>query len=123
MNAPEPEEYSDIQEIQDRIQNGTSIRRCAKEYGISESTLRGRLKGAKTHEIAHQNQQLLSPKQEEEIASFIRHEETCGRALSKAELRDLANAIAYPDATDLKVSRRWVYRFLQRHEDIKMKCF
>jgi DNA invertase Pin-like site-specific DNA recombinase len=43
MNTPEPEEYDDIREIQEKVQNGTSIRRCAKEYGISESTLRGRL--------------------------------------------------------------------------------
>ncbi|GKU10604.1 unnamed protein product, partial [Fusarium langsethiae] len=39
----------------------------------------------------------------------------------KADLRDLANAIAYPDSTDLKVSRHWPLRFLQRHKDIKLK--
>ncbi|GKU13922.1 unnamed protein product, partial [Fusarium langsethiae] len=45
----------------------------------------------------------------------------CGRALTKAELRELANTIAYPDLTDLKVSRHWALRFLRRHKNIKIK--
>ncbi|KAG7403314.1 hypothetical protein Forpe1208_v016670 [Fusarium oxysporum f. sp. rapae] len=121
MISPDEARQNDIKEIRERVQNGESIRHCAKLYGKRESTLRGQLKGAQTAQKGQESRQLLSPIQEKEIADFLRHEERCGRALSRSELRDLANGIANPDAVGITIGRNWPDRFLKRHTDIKMK--
>jgi transcription initiation factor TFIIIB Brf1 subunit/transcription initiation factor TFIIB len=47
----------------------TSYRKAAKAYNVPKSTLRNRMKGATNHAISHQNQQRLSPQQEEFLAN------------------------------------------------------
>ncbi|KAK2935408.1 hypothetical protein FoTM2_003350 [Fusarium oxysporum f. sp. vasinfectum] len=113
---------NDIKEIRERLQNGESLRSCATLYGKRESTLRGQLKGAQTARKGQESRQLLSPVQEQEIIDFIKHEERCGRALSRGELRDLANRIVNPDAIGITIGRNWPDRFLKRHPGVKMKA-
>ncbi|KAF4336678.1 transposase, partial [Fusarium beomiforme] len=121
MSTSDDARHRDLEEIRERINNGESIRSCAKLYGKRESTLRSQLKGAQTRQKGQEARQLLSPVQENDLVNFIKHEESCGRALSKIELRDLANAIANPDAPDNSVGRNWPDRFIKRNPGVKMK--
>ncbi|KAK2922485.1 hypothetical protein FoTM2_002924 [Fusarium oxysporum f. sp. vasinfectum] len=122
MVSPDEARQNDIKEIRERLQNGESLRSCATLYGKRESTLRGQLKGAQTARKGQESRQLLSPVQEQEIIDFIKHEERCGRALSRGELRDLANRIVNPDAIGITIGRNWPDRFLKRHPGVKMKA-
>ncbi|RKK10896.1 hypothetical protein BFJ66_g18057 [Fusarium oxysporum f. sp. cepae] len=121
MSQSEDARSRELKEIQERIKNGQSIRSCAKLYGKRESTLRGQLKGAQTPQKGQELRQLLSPVQENDLIHFIRHEEACGRAISKPELRDLANEIVNPNSQVNRVGRNWPDRFLRRHPGVKKK--
>ena len=47
-----------------------SIRKIARQHGLSESTLRGRLNGRQAREIAYIPRQKLSVKQEDALAHW-----------------------------------------------------
>ena len=49
----------------------TSLRKAAEQYGIAESTLRGRRRGQQPHAIAHQQQQRLTLEQETFLVDWI----------------------------------------------------
>ena len=53
----------------------TSRRKAAAAYNIPESTLRSRQGGRTSHAIAHQNQQRLTPNQEQDIVEWILQED------------------------------------------------
>ena len=63
----------------DQLENGGTIRGIAKEFGIPESTLRGRLKGAKSRKIVANNRYRLSRVQESFLIEWIHAEEAVGR--------------------------------------------
>jgi hypothetical protein len=53
-----------------------SIRAAAAAYGLDHSTLAKRLKNGQTRRVAHSDQQLLSPEQEERVVQWILELET-----------------------------------------------
>jgi hypothetical protein len=66
------------------IRNGvfTSIRACAKAYGVPRSTLTDRLAHRDTLAITHQRQQRLTPEQEAFIVDWILIEDMAARVLA-----------------------------------------
>lgn len=71
----------------------TSRRKAARAYNIPESTLRDRMNGATTYAISHQNQQRLSPQQENFLADWILEEGACGYPPSIPRAQEMANRI------------------------------
>ena len=51
--------------------NNFSMRKIARQHGINEVTLRGRLKGCKSRQASHIQRQKLSPEQEGALAHWV----------------------------------------------------
>lgn len=55
------------------------------------------------------------------MAKYLIEEEDAGRALSRRDLRDMAQEIIDPRCEDTCVGQHWPSRFLRRNRDVKMK--
>ena len=57
----------------DDIKSGkiSSFRKASQKYGLCATTLRNRMNGVPSRSIAHANEQLFSPLQEDSIAQWI----------------------------------------------------
>ena len=84
--------------IQDAISENNSgsyksERVVAKVYGVPQSTLRGRIRGGRSHTIAHSNQQRLSPEQEEYVVEWILEEDSCAQPPSHPRAQEMVTRI------------------------------
>ena len=99
-----------------------SYRAAGAAYNVPHTTLSRRHKGTTTTRIvARESQMLLSPIQESLIRDWILYCETCGYAVSHAQLREfvllLSTSIGGPSTLGID----WIPRFLRRHPDLKTK--
>ena len=95
-----------------------SLRQAGKAYGVAESTLRGRRAGQQRHAIAHQQQQRLTPEQEEFLVDWIIDEDTLARPPSHGRVRDMAIRILRMNGDHQPLGQLWVRNFLQRNERV-----
>ncbi|KAG0636261.1 hypothetical protein HOY80DRAFT_868467, partial [Tuber brumale] len=75
------------------IENGTSERKAAKEYGVPRTTLQSRRLGGSTASSGHHHQQRLSQDQERCLCDWIVDQEGCGYAPSHSRTREMAAPI------------------------------
>ena len=114
---------ANIQAASDALENGEfpSIRAAAEAYGLDHSTLSRRLRGGRTRREAREEQQLLSPAQEEVLKRWIVDLHLAGASPSFAQVREFAGLISHASGGPSLVGHNWVARFLNRHKDIKSK--
>lgn len=93
----------------------TSRRKAAAAYNIPESTLRGRQGGSQNRAVAHQNQQRLTPEQEESIVEWILYEDDRGYPPSHARAREAATTVLHLQKDFEPLGRRWIPTFIQRN--------
>lgn len=98
------------------IRSGTPVRKVALKWKIPPQTLSDRSKGkTKPHRQAHGAQQRLSPDQEAVLVVWIQLWADTARPISISRIQRIAR-----DLVGGKVGKNWVYRFLQRHPQLKL---
>ena len=70
-----------------------SQRAAARAYGLPRTTLRDRVNGATSRAIAHQNEQRLTPEQEQFLVDWILEEDARGYPPPHARAREMAHQI------------------------------
>jgi len=102
--------------------NGTypSIHSAASAYGIPNSTLQGRLRGAQPTRIGHQKQQLLTASEEKAIVQFYLSLDNLGHPLKLSYVKSFAQALL-PPSQRREVGKHWISRFLERNPSITSK--
>jgi transposase len=106
----------DIAAALDDIRSGTSVRKVALKWKIPAQTLSNRIKGrTKPRQQAHGAQQRLSPDQEAVLVTWIQLWADTARPISISRIQRIAR-----DLAGGKVGKNWVYRFLQRHPQLKL---
>jgi hypothetical protein len=103
------------------IAQNVNLATVSIECGIPKSTLQGRQDGRIDMRTAMEHRQKLTSLQEEDIVNLILYEEKAGRACIRQEVRQFANALIRENGGDEGVGVHWIYRFLGRHKDIKLK--
>ena len=83
---------------------------------IPFSTLRGRLKGAQPHFIAHSQQQLLTPTDEKPLVRWIQILENSGFPPRIEHVKQAAKLILRGS-----IGEHWITRFLNRHPKLAVK--
>jgi hypothetical protein len=93
----------------------TSVRAASNAWGVPRSTLRGRVAGAQSHAIAHQQQQRLTPEQEEFLVNWILDEHLLAQPPTYSRMREMAARILHMNGDDAPLGHLWVSHFLQRN--------
>lgn len=99
----------------------TSIRACATSHGVDKSTLSRRLKGGITRQQAREEQQTLSPIQEDLLKRWILDLDLAGAPPSFAQVREFAGLISQASGGHSSVGVNWIQRFLKRHPEVQSK--
>jgi len=106
----------DMAAVLDDIRSGTPVRKVALKWAIPVQTLRDRSKGkTRPSRQAHSAQQRLSPDQEAVLVVWIQLWADTARPISISRIQRIAR-----DLAGGKVGKNWVYRFLQRHPELKL---
>ncbi|KIJ47650.1 hypothetical protein M422DRAFT_136350, partial [Sphaerobolus stellatus SS14] len=87
---------------------------AARQFDVSESTLRGRLKGAKPKKEAHASQQLLSQGQKHILAQWCKFLGQQAEPLSKKGIKQKVY-----DMTGKVPSDKWLKKFLNEFPTIR----
>lgn len=95
-----------------------SQRKAANAHGIARSTLQERLNGRQCHAVAHQNQQRLTPEQEDFLADWILSEDLSGRPPSRVCVREMATCILRMNGDCEPLGQLWVANFVGRHPHV-----
>ncbi|RYP17078.1 hypothetical protein DL767_010080 [Monosporascus sp. MG133] len=116
-----PDEEHHIEEALAEVAAGSQQKAMANKWGVAESTLSTRKRGAKPHSKAHQHQQTLSPLQEDELVKWILDEENGGRTPFDFEIRQMAELINQANGDSHSFGKHWVKRFINRHPPLHKK--
>lgn len=120
-----------IQEASQALTNGTikKMSEAARHFGVPYHRLRRRhLHHTKPLALAHTNQRLLTPAQEEALCDWIKYLGVEGQPMSKDMLHitvaDMSKILLEKSKIARKrvlPDRKWVYAFMNRHPDLKLK--
>lgn len=119
--VPEREIDEYIGNMIDLRKQGKTTYEIAHLLGLSQSTVVRRLKGHTNRHIAHEQHQKLSKYQEDELVTWILAEECCGRAPTKALVREFAMCILKAGGDEQPIGKHWADYFISRHENIRTK--
>jgi len=97
------------------VESGVSQRKAADYNGVARSTLQERLNGRQGHAIAHQDQQRLTPEQEDFLADWIISEDARNQAPSPQRIRQMAARIICMSGDREPLGQLWVAHFVRRH--------
>lgn len=93
-----------------------SLRKCAKLFDVSRSTLTDRFNGIKPRRQAHEHQQNLTAVQEDVLAAWAKSLGRRGVPLTPAAIADYATEIC-----GFSVGVNWPHRFIERHPELKTR--
>ena len=104
----------------------TNREQAAVAVGISETTLRRRLKGGKTQAEAREAQQLLTCQEEKALVDWISHATASSNPVPHQYIKEMAEAIranrVEQEHTFLcPLGTTWMEAFLGRHPQLKTK--
>lgn len=99
--------------------SGVSENKPAAAFGISRSTFRGRLQGAKTPKEAHKDEQKLTRVQERHLRNWIPIQDELGCPVSHQQVRDFASKVARRNGYEDGVGKNWLAAFLRRNPEVK----
>jgi hypothetical protein len=98
------------------IAGGTSVGDAALKWKIPLQTLRDRKNGrTKPYRRAHGGQQRLTPEGEAVLVAWLQLWADTARPVSISRIQRIAR-----DLAGGKVGKNWVYRFLERHPELKL---
>ncbi|KAL5585883.1 hypothetical protein FOVSG1_013575 [Fusarium oxysporum f. sp. vasinfectum] len=103
------------------VKNGVSLKTAAKKNGLPPSTLRGRLTGAQSRQVAHQEQLRLTTDQEDDLERWILRQEKLGHAPTHAQVRTIVRSVLARHGDHAPLGRKWTTRFVERHPALKTK--
>lgn len=101
------------------VESGTSQRKAADHHGVARSTLQERLKGRQSHAIAHQDQQRLTPEQEDFLADWILSQDVRDQTPSPQRIREVAARIIYMCGGREPLGHLWLAHFIRRNPRVK----
>ncbi|RYP30822.1 hypothetical protein DL768_011185 [Monosporascus sp. mg162] len=107
-----------IQDAKDFIAEGGSETLASVRFDIPQSTLSHRVHGSKSRSEAQSNARKLSDAEEQKLVDWILLEEVCGRAPTKKQVRQMAEALLGPEGA---IGKHWIDRFIGRHDKIHTK--
>ena len=97
-----------------------SVRQAAEKYAISKSTLYNRTQnGNKNKCTSHEKQMSLTLYEEQLIVDWIWIEDSLGRAPTHQDIKELAEDLLAQRGKPTELGKKWVGRFIARHEEIK----
>lgn len=102
------------------VEEGASVRVASRDWEVPRTTLRRRIQGAQSSREAKESKQRLSRRQED-LVQWILSEEKAGRPPTRREIVAFAQYIVGLGNNDTTLGHNWVYRFLSRNPDVKMK--
>jgi hypothetical protein len=97
----------------------TSIRQAAKAYNIPRSTLANRQHGKPPRNVAHEQQQRLTPAQEEFLTEWILEQDLQGYTPSHTRIREMAARILRMNGDVEPLGKAWVPKYIQRNPRVK----
>ena len=100
-----------------------SLRKIAKEYGVSPTTVHDRANGTKPRAEAHENNQTLLKYQEQLLEGYLIFLAQKGAPLSRMATRQLAGKLRSnwdPEAIPGPLSNSWLLGFLKRCKYLKL---
>jgi hypothetical protein len=103
------------------VKNGVSLKTAAKKNGLPPSTLRGRLTGAQSRQVAGQEQLRLTTDQEDDLERWILRQEKLGHAPTHAQVRTIVRSVLARHGDHAPLGRKWTTRFVERHPALKTK--
>lgn len=93
-----------------------SVNKAAISCNVPSSTLHDRIKGAQSLKVAHEDEQLLTEKQEQLLAIFIKMRGWRGEGMDLDDVWGLASEICgHP------VEIKWPYNFHQHHPELAFR--
>jgi hypothetical protein len=98
----------------------TSIRQAAQAYGVPRSTLANRQNGKPPRSVAHEQQQRLTPAQEEFFTEWILEQDLQGYAPSYTRVREMAARILCMNGDIEPLSKAWILKYIQRNSRVKL---
>lgn len=103
------------------IANGASERKASLEWGIPRSTLRNRILGHESHQVAAEPLQKLAPIQEKRLTEWILVQESLGLSLTHSQIRDFAQRLLAVRGDTTTLGKRWIHGFLKRNPILRTK--
>ena len=111
-----------IQAAFDATQKGMTVYKAARLFGISDTTLRDRVKGIVEVDAKPGFVNMFSEKEEENLVQYIMQMNKSGKYYTAISIRTLAKDYAQLLGKDVKatklLSNNWYYSFRQRWPDI-----
>ncbi len=100
--------------------NSSSVRETARNFDVSESTLRGRLHGRLSRHKGQVSKQLLLPKKELGLMNVLVHLTEQGWAPSLSMVHHMTETLVQARAEDSEhmMSKNWPSHFLKRHPEL-----
>lgn len=103
------------------VKKGASVNSASKRHGIPQSTLAYKVSGKTPLERRQGPQPLLGTKCEEMLVNWVSAMAVKGFPITKTDLLTSATQIVKeikPEVKDLKLGKKWLSLFLQRHPQI-----
>lgn len=101
------------------LERGESMRKTAKKFGISRTTLLAHRHGGISPRESHEDYQRLSPVQEDYICRWVLLQQKLGSPPTHRQISVLAETILEICKDPLPLGKHWVDGFLRRHPKIK----
>src|SRR5512146_2160390 len=113
----------DLQAAISAVNDGTSIRRAATQWGVPFSTLRNRIKSGHRPKGEYEALALqkLSPTQEDHLAKWILAQEALGVPVSHSQIRLFADRVLQASGSQERVGKHWYSKFVRRNPSVKTK--
>lgn len=99
----------------------TSLRACARVFEVTHSTLARRLNGQLPRNIAHQQRQILTTREEEVVIEKLLYQADSGYPYTIAQCLDICNGLlqSRQNPPNQTINNRWFRRFCKRHSIIQ----
>jgi hypothetical protein len=115
---------SAIQEAIDALNSGqfTSRQAAARHFGVNPDTVGNRMNGKLSRQQAHENEQNLSPEEEQFLLAWIQAEDLAGASPTYARIRAMANMMYQHQTTPprtLSIGKNWITKFKKRHPELE----
>jgi hypothetical protein len=103
------------------VKNGKSLKLASREWGIPYTTLQNRNQGQESYTLAAENQQRLSPSQEEHLSNWVLAQEALGVPLTHGQIRQFAGRLLVIKGDNQPPGKRWMEGFLRRNPILRTK--
>ena len=111
----------DISDALQSIENGTSVRQASLKFGIPRATLSNRTNGGQSHKTSAQDQQRLTPAQEQDLVQWVTTQRELGVPVTHAQVQEFAQRVLALNGDTQPLGKRWMARFFERNPSMRTK--